>query len=67
MHYTSARKLIGALVLLVIATVITLLKGDIPTNFTNFMEVIYFTFVLGNSAEYFTKMKTPVLTGKDKE
>lgn len=57
MHYTSARKIIGAAVLLTIAVVITILKGDIPTNLTNFMEIIYFTFVLGNSAEYFTKMK----------
>ena len=58
MHYTSARKLIGALVLLIVAVVMTYIKGDIPTNLTNFMEMIYITFVLGNGLEYFTQLKT---------
>lgn len=56
-HYTTARKIIGAFALLGVAVVMTVIKGDVPPHLENFMEIIYFTFVLGNGMEYFTKLK----------
>lgn len=53
----TTRKILSGLVLLVVALIVTYLKGDIPTNLMSFLQVLYGSFVIGNSIQHFTEMK----------
>lgn len=49
---TGGRKLVGGLVVTAVAVIVTLLKGDVPANLQQLLEVVFGAFVLGNAAEH---------------
>lgn len=48
----GGRKLIGALLVVAVAVVITLVKGDVPRELGQLLEVVFGAFVIGNAAEH---------------
>lgn len=52
----STRKIIAALVLLIVGLIVTCIRGDIPTNLLSLMEMLYGAFVIGNLGEHATKV-----------
>jgi hypothetical protein len=49
---TGGRKLIGGLVVTAVGVIVTFLKGDVPANLQQLLEVVFGAFVLGNAAEH---------------
>lgn len=58
MNMLTSRKIISGLVLLVVGVLVVYWKGDIPTNFSTFLQTMYGAFVVGNAFEHYTTMKT---------
>lgn len=48
----GGRKLVGALLVVAVAVVITLVKGDVPRELGQLLEVVFGAFVIGNAAEH---------------
>ncbi len=44
-------KVISGLVLLIVGVLIVYLKGDIPPNFSTFMQTLYSAFVVGHVSQ----------------
>lgn len=65
--YMNSRKTISGLVLLVVGVTIAFIKGDVPTNLLNLMQLLYSAFVLGNVGEHAAKSYTKVHGPKEGE
>lgn len=48
------RKVLASLVLTIIAVGVTLLKGDVPSNLSSFLQFLFGALVLGNGIEHVT-------------
>lgn len=46
------RKVLSAIVLTLVAVGVTVVKGDIPTNLSSFLQFLFGAFVLGNGIEH---------------
>lgn len=64
MNLYASRKILSGLVLLIIGSVVVYLKGDIPPNFSTFMETLFGAFVMGNAFEHYSVMKSAQGTEK---
>lgn len=56
MENAGLRKIVSALILVVVAVVTTLLKGDIPPHLATFLEFTFGALVVGNGVEHVTGM-----------
>lgn len=61
----SSRKIITALVLLIVALGCVYVKGDVPPNLLSFLEYLFGFFVAGNSVEHITSAVTDYVTNKN--
>lgn len=48
----TSRKVITGSILLVVGVIITIIKGDIPTNLLSLMQTIYGAFILGHTVQH---------------
>lgn len=54
---TSGRKLFVTIIILGIGVAVTLLRGDLPHNLLNLLEIVLACFVGGNAVEHLAKMR----------